>query len=376
MKLRNKLILSCAALAAVATTAVSTTFAWYTANDTVKANGITGKTSSQDATLLLISKTGISGQWGASVDINSSAVTLDPVTYMTADKYVKAKDVTSDNFATKKASLFTASTGATPAYTAVGESAEFNATTNYFYKKEAGKYYQWDSANNQEGAEATGGLAGTNQYISFYLYFKSGSAQALDVTIDKFNLRNTTYAEGTTTLALPTQTVLAEGTGASGSTYTVDMLKATNIVITQLQGVESASTSSTSPVIAAGTGTRNAYACDSMGAAGTIGSDANAHTYYNNVKTLSGADALSTSIESSETSIGTVDTLNGTAGTPATKYTFTVNTGAGATGSQDSILMVRFDIYLDGWDKLCFDACRKQTFALDMEFTGKPHTGA
>ena len=369
MKLRNKLILSCAALAAVATTAFSTTFAWYTANDTVKANGITGKTSTQDATLLLISKTGISGQWGASVDINSAAVTMDPVTYMKADKYVKAKDVTSDNFADKKATLYTASTGATPTYTSAAEGT-FNAETTYYYKKEAGKYYQWDSANNQEGAEASGGLAGTNQYISFYLYFKSGSAQSLDVTIDKFNLRNTTTT-------LPTQTVLAAGTGASGSTYTVDMLKATNIVVTQLAGVEAEATSSTSPVIAAGTGSRAAYACDSVASAGTIGSDANAHTYYNNVKSLTGTDdALDTTIETSEASLGTVDTLNGTAGTPATKYTFTVATGAGATGTQDNMLMVKFDIYLDGWDKLCFDACRKQTFALDMEFTGKPHTGA
>ena len=58
MKLRNKLILSCAALAAVATTAVSTTYAWYTANDSVKATGINAQTSQTDDTLLLISKTG------------------------------------------------------------------------------------------------------------------------------------------------------------------------------------------------------------------------------------------------------------------------------------------------------------------------------
>ena len=50
------------------------------------------------------------------------------------------------------------------------------------------------------------------------------------------------------------------------------------------------------------------------------------------------------------------------------------HTGAGAQSGLDNILMVRFDIYLDGWDKLCFDACRKQTFALDMEFSASNYT--
>ena len=85
MKLRNKLILSCAALAAVATTAVSTTFAWSTANDSVKATGVTGKTNENDSTLLLISKTAKVGSWGASVAIDSSAVTLEPVAYNSTD---------------------------------------------------------------------------------------------------------------------------------------------------------------------------------------------------------------------------------------------------------------------------------------------------
>ena len=123
-KLGLKLGLSCAALAACATTLVSTTFAWYTSNDTVKATGITGKTSEQDATLLLISKSGRVGSWGATVAIDSSKVTLDPVTY--ASSAIVAKN---------------------------------DALTE-------GKYYGWDPQNNKEGAEVTGGLASTDKYIS------------------------------------------------------------------------------------------------------------------------------------------------------------------------------------------------------------------
>lgn len=322
MKLRNKLILSCAALAAVATTAFSTTFAWYTANDSVKATGITGKTSNQDATLLLISKTAQVGKWGAAVEINSSAVTLEPLEYNATDK----------------------------------------------------AYYPWVSAENDvDDTAVTGGLTGSDKYISFYLYFKSGSSQSLDVQIKTFNLRNTTGVTAQqTTPVLPTMSVLAEGTGATGNTYSVDMLKATNVVITIENGTEVGATAD-SPVVSA-SATRTAYSCDSIAAAGTTGTGANAHTYYNNVKSLT-TDAIPTDKESSEATLVDIQTLQ------TGNFKFALPTGAGAqaaaaTPALDNILMVKFDIYLDGWDTYCFDAVRKQTFALDMEFTGGAHTGA
>ena len=323
MKLRNKLILSCAALAAVATTAVSTTYAWYTANDTVKASGVTGKTSEQDATLLLISTTGRQGQWGSKVTIDSSAVTLEPLAYS------------------------------------------------------SGSYYEWDPSSNVPANTATsGGLTANDKYISFYLYFKSGSNQDLNVNVSTFNLRNTTgITESVTTAALPTFNVLADGTGASGATYSVDMLKATNVVLTVENGTELASDSASSPAVT-NAGVRTAYAADSEALAGTIGNDANAHTYYNNVKSLT-TDALDTTIVSSETgaSYSSVANLN-PHGTNNSELTTLGHTGAGAQSTLDNILMVRFDIYLDGWDKLCFDACRKQTFALDMEFSASNYTPA
>lgn len=318
MKLRNKLILSCAALAAVATTAFSTTFAWYTANDTVKASGITGKTSEDDATLLLISETGLQSSWGAKVTIDSSAVTLDPVAY----------------------------------------SADDDA------------YYPWDPQANEEADTAvTGGLTSNDKYISFYLYFKSGSSQSLNVKIKTFNLRNTTGVTAQqATPVLPTFTVLAAGTGSTSTTYSVDMLRATNVVLSVENGTEGLSGAESNPAITSNA-VRTAYAADSA-ATGTVADTANAHTYYNNVKSLTGDDALPTNKNTSEESLGSIATLQ-----PSGNTLFTIGaTGAGATGTQDSILMVKFDIYLDGWDKLCFDAVRKQTFALDMEFTGAPVT--
>ena len=81
MKLRNKLILSCAALAAVATTAVSTTYAWYTSNTEVSATGLTAKTDNNGADTLLISKTGGKGTWSSSIAFEEAAATLSPVEY-------------------------------------------------------------------------------------------------------------------------------------------------------------------------------------------------------------------------------------------------------------------------------------------------------
>jgi hypothetical protein len=312
-KLGLKLGLSCAALAACATTLVSTTFAWYTSNDTVKANGVTGKTSEQDATLLLISKTGDVGSWGATVSIDSSKVTLEPVAY--ASTKVKTNN------------------------TAL----------------EAGKYYGWDATGNKESGEVTGGLTSTDKYISFYLYFKSGSSADLTVGIKSFTLAN----KAEKVADLPTKSVLAKGTGATDATYYVDMLLATNVVMTVEQGKEVAKDAA-SPVVTAA-GTRTAYAADSAALGTNTGNDANAHTYYNNVKGTS----IVTNIETSEDEIGTVETLQ------TGKFTFSKSTGAGAAqDGLDNLLMVKFDIYLDGWDKMCFDAVRQQSFTLDMEFTG------
>lgn len=316
-KLGLKLGLSCAALAACATTLVSTTFAWYTSNDSVKATGVTGKTSTQDDTLLLISKYGRKGTWGAKVELNTAGVTLEPV--------------------------------------------EYNATAN--------KYYLWDGSNNAVDTESEavkgGDEASSGQVISFPLYFKSGSTQNLDVQIDTFTLTNDDAAH------LPTKAVLAEGTGSTGNTYSMNMFRAANFVTIIGNTTEVATNSPAAP----SSTTRTCYSLDSLVAADTdsfvaSGTTAsNAHTYYNNVKSL-GDDGIATdktSSEASETDIATfaaADFLVGTTG------------AGGATSGLDNILMMQVEIYLDGWDIACFDACRNQSFTLEMSFKAANHVGA
>ena len=63
MKLKGKLIMSAAALAACAATLTSTTYAWYTTNTEVTASGLTAGSASSGDSSILISKTGENNTW-------------------------------------------------------------------------------------------------------------------------------------------------------------------------------------------------------------------------------------------------------------------------------------------------------------------------
>ncbi len=322
-KLGLKLGLSCAALAACATTLVSTTFAWYTSNDSVKATGITGKTSTQDDTLLLISKYGRKGTWGAKVEVNTAGVTLEPV--------------------------------------------EYNAGAN--------KYYLWGGSTNavDTTSEAVkgGDEALSGQVISFPLYFKSGSTQNLDVQIDTFTLTNDDED------ALPTKAVLADGTGSNGNTYSIDMFRATNFVTIIGNTTEVATGSAAAP----SSTTRTCYSLDTLAsedsfvASGNTAS--NAHTYYNNVKSLTANETAATDDDPIDTTKTSSEATEVDIATFATPDFLVGTTGAGgATSGLDNILMMQVEIYLDGWDIACFDACRNQSFTLEMSFKAANHVGA
>ena len=311
-KLGLKLGLSCAALAACATTLVSTTFAWYTSNDSVKATGITGKTSEQDGTLLLISKLGTKGSWGASVDLSkeTAGVVLDPLAYVD------------------------------------------------------GAYYGWNPDANAVASTPAEANKTAGSYISFTLYFKSGSGADLPVNVEEVTLTNTTKT-------LPTKSVLAAGTGSTDATYSIDMFRATNIATTVYNTKE---VEKDAPAVAEST-TRTCYYLDSYASADDSFEEgtSNAHEYYNNVKSLKENTTEETSDDPIDTKKTSSESGQKDFKTDFAKTGTTIgNTGVGGDASGlDNCLAVRFDIYLDGWDVACFDACRQQTFTLQMSFTSK-----
>lgn len=314
-KLGLKLGLSCAALAACATTLVSTTFAWYTSNESVKATGVTGSTSNEDTTLLLISKTGKVGSWGASVNYNftNDKIVLAPVAYDAT-----AKD-----------------------------------------------YFTWDATNNAvsetAATPATDGTTTGGAYLSFSMYFKSGSSDSLNVVSDA----TITAVANTKAGSLPAKSVLAAGTGSSNDTYTIDMLRATNVVTTVGAAKEVASTSTTNAAFTTETPTRTAYELDSYAGADSYkDGESNAHTYYNNVKSLTGDDAIDATKKTGEASLKKfgADFVGQKIGE--------TGAGAAANGGLDNCLRVDYVIYVDGWDVACFDAVRSQGITITFGFKG------
>ena len=172
------------------------------------------------------------------------------------------------------------------------------------------------------------------------------------------------------------------------------MFRATNVVLTTQNAKEVAGDSTTDAQFDTGANAgvikRTPYSADALVAANSDSyvaetssgsgdsitySGSNAHRYYNNVKSLTGDAALDTTITTSEDF--TADDTNGAYASVSALQTGSFSlgtTGTGATGALDNILIVKFDIYLDGWDVACFDACRKQAFTLNMEFASPAAT--
>ncbi|MBQ3253077.1 MAG: hypothetical protein IJA65_00840 [Acholeplasmatales bacterium] len=189
MKLRKKLFLSCAALAACAATLVSTTYAWYTSNSVVSASGIQGTTATSGSDLLLISDTGTAGTWSNSVtvaDANAKATAMNPVEY-------------------------TAVSGA------------------------QGTLKSWGGKGVSTNAAAAGA-----DYIEFDIFVKA-SAQK-DVYIEALTITNTTST-------LPSKQILATAGGlaqtGTTTTYTVDALRTLQIEVLKETYVDAIKTTTT-----------------------------------------------------------------------------------------------------------------------------------
>lgn len=173
MKLKGKLIMSAAALAACAATLTSTTYAWYTSNTQVSADGVTGTTAASGSELLLISDTGKDGSWSNTVTLDSNDqgnVNINGVNLMP-----------------------------------VAHAAE-------------GEYKGWSG-----NAVSTDPASSTN-YLQFDLFFKA--TKELPVYVNGFTINNTTKA-------LPSKDILANAGGLEASdknkTYTVDVRRALKV---------------------------------------------------------------------------------------------------------------------------------------------------
>lgn len=308
-KFGRKLFLSCAALAACATTLVSTTFAWYTSNTEVKATNISATSSnSVDASSIYIANpTGYTsnfpsavGNYGSSVDPTAVSVTqLEPVYYNTTDKtYKKLKEVAADK-------------------------------TTITYDTEV-----------------------KGDVLEYYIFISTlnAASSATAIYLSSFTFENTI---GTAALpTLPAGNVEA-GTGikAAGD-FGVDIRKAIKMNYTATQIATSATTIPTEST--------TVKVCD-LGKLGTYKTDVNIAT--------TGANAVGYYNKMTGNAIAVPGEDYYSAGSDVT----TVEAGSGsaiATIDKDSYgVMLHFVFYLDGWDEYCYDVCRKQGIKVAMTFT-------
>ncbi len=341
MILRNKVILSCAALAAVATTAVSSTFAWYTSNTEVTADKIYAQTSTAGDDTLLISSTGATGTWSSHVSLNVNEV-LKPVAW----------------------------------------GANGNGQTTASTPAADDHFYAWDGNSNEVATDTaldidstptkvgdTDVVAGQDGVLHFKLYFKNLTKDG-SVYVTKFIVTNTTSG------ALPTKQLLTT-TGLTGmdtekvKSYSVDLLRASNVLIKTYNPAFSNTDDegyALGDEVAAGRkvvefdkfhdATNHKDSLDS-GTTGTVATAYNAHSYYNAVKGLPIGESTD---DDYQPAIATSDPLvtNKIDAEGASKWAF-------GTTTTTNMLVVDFCVFLNGWDLACFDAVQGQKFSIELE---------
>lgn len=332
MKLRRKLLSAGFAFGATALTLTTSTFAWYTANNEVKVDSLTGATSATaDSSSIYIAAaqsyasndTYKANEPGASVDVISSyGREVTPVLVNSGATRVLAP-------------TFYDATAKT--YSTLG-GVETSDTTKPIYAKDS---------------------TASAVYEYVLRFQKPNATAATDVYVSKFALTNSASAANSKqqALAYDTDPVLIEAGKkvgiASAGEYNVDLLHALKMTVSVTNLTSTGAYDSTA------TATSKVYDLDGF-ADDTkdvnITSAANAVGYYNAV--------LKTNIAKPEGYLSGATCVTSAATTDADSTTsklFTIP----STGYVE----VRFTFWLDGWDEFCYDVCQKQNFTVEMGFS-------
>lgn len=287
MKLKGKLIMSAAALAACAATLTSTTYAWYTANTTVDAKGITGTTAETGSSSIQIAKEKEENKkW-------SSLVNLE------------LKDI-----------------------------SNYDKLTPLQYNNDF-------TFTDLKGAPSTDG------YLSFTLYFRTAkTTKNVPLYLKTFTATNT--AENLTDFdnmvydSEVTSPTWTKGMDAAAPKYSVDAVRCLGLVMesSSMSKLNEKSYQVTEGILKKET---------------TTSTDADALTYYNAF--MAAGSPLS---KTGNTKLVDVTEANSTSATPLK---------VGDLDQDGAVTTITFKVYLDGWDKYCFDACKGQTFNFTVSFT-------
>jgi hypothetical protein len=360
MKLRNKLILSCAALAAVATTAVSSTFAWYTTNTKVTANNIVGATSNSGDELLLIAD----GQ-------KNTSTTVGGVTTVTTNR-LSGTDL---KWGTQVANVTVTQTALSPlAYVKPGEGVTLTEGSAGVLQALTSDTSTKKDENPTLVAASTDGTG----YVQFVLYLKNAStgAKALNFSLDSYT--NNSASE------LPAKTVIGDnakfiGLASTAPTYTVDMTRALCLDLEIWTSTDAgtnktflseniykfdAATNKVSIATDSLTGSAESTEAITVTPADDGSYSAtkkfSAHQYRNSI--MEQQVALTDPTDYASTQMSAAGAITGL----VSKENFAT---AGTADTANTCLIVVGKVFLNGWDLACFDACQGQNFTFDISFT-------
>ncbi len=361
MILRNKLILSCAALAAVATTAVSTTFAWYTANTTVTAKPVNAASASSGSDMLMIAD-GI---------VRSGEGTTDsPYTFAEVETLTKLD---------WKQNI-------TPTVTN-------NQLMPLAYNSYTGKQILVDAKTDPTAtttATEANWYSSTATYATFILYFKNASTTANQkLYVNGLSVKNVTgltaaqITAGTaTTKAKFTEKPVVDLennyaafgwekdadtgviSGHTNGTYKVDALRVLALDVEAHKITSGSAGASTEtcfdlePLVNA----QSARIVDDLPASGF-----NAHTYYNAVMD---SNKIAEGLVSADKTAMTGLNKSPKAETDFSNALYLGELPSAASSAAiNDCLKVTFKVFLNGWDLACFDACQGQNFQFEFSFT-------
>jgi len=334
MKLKGltKLALSGVALAAVAATLGTSTYAWYVSNSTATVTGITGGTNTDPAGSLLFNK----------LVLNEGNITA----FSSWTNKLNFEDL-----AVKQNTLLKPTTKDVSGYTPSGSG--ITATG-------------WHDKGLRPTAVDIDPEATDNAY-GYFMFGAQQSDQAKSKITATFGIANTSTATPTQTAYVSKTDITpgVSGATAAGNSFTEDFIYALKFDVR---------------VVALGTGTNLTTAISNGTARGTLAADSfkqrdnlnatyavksgwcsngNAHAYY---KELSTDDLNATTTGEGDDAVTTY-TIKG--GESVAEYSTDGTITLSLTGGTPYVIVVRY--WLDGADAQCFDSTINQKFTLDIK---------
>jgi len=347
MKLKGltKLALSGVALAAVAATLGTSTYAWYVTNSEAKVAGVIGTTKAGGLGNILVAQKASEGAvnghgaFATSITLDSGNITATTGAKGLAPVLPVASTYTSADLKLNAATTGQSAAAANYSITTAAQTGLIDATTKWI-----------DSKGVEVAMPASTATSGSIPYIQFDVWVLN---TASDSVYFEFDIQNTTSTANLVNQLAYAGTGLPNNTSTAvkqGETFNANIVDALRMAYTQTDYTTTdnttytGTTATSSTILDVASAAKTVTYADGISAA-TFTTDGNANDYYNAV--LGQNDAI----------VRTASGVNGS----GKKQTITV--------VQNQETKLSFYIWLEGSDAQCFDSVSGQSFNISLTFT-------